>query len=328
MIDNGIFVISLDFELHWGRFDKMQLNASAQKYFFNTRNVIPQKLKLFSENEIHVTWAAVGMLFRKNKKEWEEGKPNLLPTFKDENLSAYKWVDKNGFYNDEDPFHFAPSLVDLIKSSPYQEIGTHTYAHYYCLAEGQTAEQFRADMQTAKQAAKEKNIELRSLVFPRNQFNEKYLSICKEEGIYCVRSNPDAWYWNPSDKSALSKKIFRTGDAYINIPPTKVVSSKSLIKNISSPVLLPASRLYRSWQPKYPILNKLKLQRILHEMTNAAKQKAYYHLWWHPHNFGNYPEECLQELKQIIEHYHYLHDKYAFKSLSMYETAVHISERD
>jgi hypothetical protein len=43
------------------------------------------------------------------------------------------------------------------------------------------------------------------------------------------------------------------------------------------------------------------MKRIFNEMTAAAKQGGYYHIWWHPHNLGNNPNECLLEIKQINE---------------------------
>jgi hypothetical protein len=54
-------------------------------------------------------------------------------------------------------------------------------------------------------------------------------------------------------------------------------------------------------------------------MTYAAMHKKYYHIWWHPENFGNHPKECLQELKAIVLHYLKLQRKYGFKSVTMNE---------
>lgn len=62
------------------------------------------------------------------------------------------------------------------------------------------------------------------------------------------------------------------------------------------------------------------MKRILTEMTEAAKKKAYYHLWWHPHNFGNNPRECLAELEQIVQHFISLKKTYGFRSMTMKET--------
>ena len=187
--DSGVFVISLDFELHWGCFESMSLNEQHQAYFNNTRKAIPAMLDIFSSNEIHVTWATVGMLFCKNINEWEKHRPAHLPSYINKKVSSYEWIHQNGFHALEDPYHFAPELIELIKATPYQEIGTHTYSHYYCLEQGQTKEQFREDLSIARELAAHRGIQLKSLVFPRNQFNKDYLSVCHEMGIESVRSN-------------------------------------------------------------------------------------------------------------------------------------------
>ena len=248
-------------------------------------------------------------------------RPGMIPTFDNPGVSAYKWIDKYGFFSVEDPFHFAPDLVDKIKATPNQEIGTHTYAHYFCLESGQNKEQFREDLLAAKKIASAKNIRIKSLVFPRNQFNPEYLSICYDMGITAVRSSPDIWYWSPAIGSSFMKKFFRAGDAYLKFQPIKMIYLKDIQPQPGLPILLPASRLYRPWQPKYTIQNTFKLKRILNEMTSAAKNRAYYHIWWHPHNFGNFPRQCMAELEQIISHYVSLRNKYGFQSLSMNEIA-------
>ncbi|MEO8414735.1 MAG: polysaccharide deacetylase family protein [Ginsengibacter sp.] len=317
----GVFTISLDFELHWGCFENMLLDEGQQKYFRNTIEAIPKMLDLFSGNNIHVTWATVGMLYREDKAAWMNNKPRLLPTFTNPNVSAYEWIAQNGFYSDKDPFHFAPELIELIKKTPNQEIGTHTYAHYFCLEKGQTPEQFKVDIEMACRLALQNGTEIRSLVFPRNQFNHAYLGICADAGITSIRSSPDIWYWAPATGSTFMKKLFRAGDAYLKFQSIKMVYLKDIRTDQGLPLWLPATRLYRPWKPGQPLQNKLKMRRILNEMTEAAKKKAYYHLWWHPHNFGNNPRECLHELKQIVDHYTMLNKIYGVRSMTMGETA-------
>jgi hypothetical protein len=56
---------------------------------------------------------------------------------------------------------------------------------------------------------------------------------------------------------------------------------------------------------------------ILNEMDSAAKTNEIYHLWSHPHNFGNNPEASLKELKKIIARFVELKDSYGMQSLSM-----------
>ena len=315
----GVFCISLDFELHWGCFERMSLNEKEKQYFLNTRALIPEKLNLFSSNEIHATWAVVGMLYMKNASAWHQNKPTPLPEFINKNVSAYDWIDAHGFSGDNDPFHFAPDLVDLIRDTPYQEIATHTYAHYFCLEPAQTRNQFYADLEMAVKLAAKNGSTIRSLVFPRNQFNANYLSVCANLGITSVRSSPNIWYWRYGTGSSFKEKFFRAGDAYIKMQPIKPVYLKDIDTKSGLPLQLPSSRLYRAWQPKMKIQNTFKLHRILNEMTVAAKNKAYYHIWWHPHNFGFHPKECMHELEQILDHFKKLNKKYGFQSMSMEE---------
>ena len=315
---SGVLNISLDFELHWGRFDKVQLDAKNRPYFENTRAMFPRMVKLFLDHEVKVTWATVGMLYHRNAEEWRQYKPSVLPAYANPKVSSYEWVKEYGLLEPEDPYHFAPELIDLIDNQPLFEIGTHTYSHYYCQEEGQTIDDFRRDLELAILVQGKRGHRPRSLVFPRNQFNEAYLDVCRDLGITAVRSNPDCWYWDATREETLLTKVFRTGDAYSKFLKSKVVPLSS-IDFKRSPVLLPASRLYRAWTSKSNMLNKLKMRRILDEMTHAARTEGYYHLWWHPHNFGWNPEECLKELEVILRHYHILKQKYGFRSLTMNE---------
>ena len=72
------------------------------------------------------------------------------------------------------------------------------------------------------------------------------------------------------------------------------------------------------------IAHEFAFKRILNEMTMAAKNNAYYHLWWHPENFGTHPNECMHELQQIANHFHQLKNKYGMESLTMEETTQRI----
>jgi peptidoglycan/xylan/chitin deacetylase (PgdA/CDA1 family) len=319
---NGTFMISLDFELHWGGFEKWPVKDYRQ-YFLNTRSVIPQMLALFEKYEVHVTWATVGILFHKTKQEFFDNLPQEKPTYHLNHLSAFDYIERNPIGNDEDadPLHFAPSLVRAITETKFQELGSHTFAHYYCNEEGQTITQFRADLRAAQRAAIPYNRKLTSLVFPRNQFNDQYLKICFEEGITAVRSNPLDWFWNigSTEHESAWKRLNRGLDAYFPIGGKTSFPAKQIVVRDGFPLCIPASRLLRPYRPKEFFLNKLKLKRIRREMHDAAARKEVYHLWWHPHNFGHYPRQSMLALEEILKDYAYCHDKFGMNSLSMGE---------
>lgn len=314
------FIISLDFELHWGGSEKWTLDPF-KPYFIRTREAIPAMLALFEKHETHVTWATVGLLFHESRKEMLDALPTSRPTYTLP-IAAYDYIDNEGVGENEtqDPFHFAPSLIQKILQTPNQELATHSYSHYYCNEAGQTPEQFRADLKAAQKVAREKfNTTLTSLVFPRNQFNEDYLKICREEGITSVRSNPKDWFWHIDSTQGESKwkRLVRGADAFMPIGQRSSFATSEL--QSTSPVLIPASRLLRPYSSREARLNGLKLKRIFSEMERAAKNGEVYHLWWHPHNFGNETAQNLADLERILTHYQKLNKTYGMQSVTMNE---------
>lgn len=315
MSNRGALVISLDFELHWGVRDKV----SVEQYSANllgARKAIPAILDLFQQYNIHATWAIVGFLFCRNRDELLAAVPSVLPQYNDRKLSPYRMLQEIGENERADPFHYASSLVDLISESPGQEIGTHTLSHFYCLEPGQTAESFRQDLRAARRVAEARGIAIRSIVFPRNQCNPDYLSLCRKEGITSYRGTPQSYAYIAgagSEVTSFSKRAIRYLDAYLPICRNWYSRPPS---SDERPINIPASRFLR---PYTAGMSRLHLTRVKRELTTAAKSEAFYHLWWHPHNFGRHTQANLGLLEDILEHVTKLRDLYGFQSLNMAE---------
>src|SRR5690606_11461776 len=116
------------------------------------RQAIPAMLDRFRRHEIHATWATVGLLMFDDKQSMLASLPpeDLRPGYTNAALSPYQSMDTIGPDEASDPFHYGLSLVRQIAAIPHQEIGTHTFSHYYCLEAGQTEAQFRADLEAAR----------------------------------------------------------------------------------------------------------------------------------------------------------------------------------
>lgn len=317
MNENGKFVISLDFELLWGVRDKKTPDTYGNN-ILGVWEAIPKILETFDKHKIKATWATVGFLFASSKRELLEYCPKSKPEYTDKNLSPYKGhFGLLGEKEEVDKYHFASKLIDLILKYPEQEIATHTFSHYYCLEPGQTKEDFNNDLLAALKIATKKNVKIESLVFPRNQFNDKYLEILKNLGITSYRGNEKVWFHNAAngEKEKLSKRAFRLLDTYINISGHNCYSLEEIRKK--EPYDIPSSRFLRPYSSKLKILERFRLRRILKSMTEAAKKGEVYHLWWHPHNFGINQQENFSFLNKVLAHYTVLNDKYGFESLSM-----------
>lgn len=316
-MENGKFVISLDFELMWGVRDKKNTENYGDN-ILGVHKVIPRLLHVFKNHKIKATFSTVGLLFFETKKELLENIPELRPNYNDENLSPYNgYFDVVGDNYKIDLYHFAPDLIKEIQKYPEQEISTHTFSHYYCLEKGQSITEFKADIESAISIAKKYNLTLTSLVFPRNQFNDDYLRVCLESGIYCYRGNEHSWLYkakNTADET-MFRRALRLIDTYINISGHNCYSDKYLKSKM--PVDIPSSRFLRPFSHKLKFLDRLRLRRIKSGMTYAAKNNMTYHLWWHPHNFGINQEENFSFLEKILSHYQLLNHKYNFQSHSM-----------
>ncbi len=322
---NGKFIISLDFELYWGVFDKIPV-LDYQERLSKTRMAIDSMLELSDTYEVRLTFATVGFLFAQTKEELTNFVPSTKPTYTDHNLNPYPLLESIGSNEDEEPFYYAKNTVQELAKDKRHEIGTHTFSHYYCREKGQTIEQFNADLVAAKKIARSQDIDIKSIVFPRNQVNQDYLDICVKNGITSYRGTEKAVAYNPEKRLPEGlKKVLRFLDSYMNVFGYHTVSDKELRFNGVECLNLPSSRFLRPFNNKLRLFEPLKVKRIEKAMTYAARNGHLYHLWWHPHNFGKNLEGNIKNLESIYAHFQKLKQEYNFESETMTSLATKVS---
>lgn len=317
----GTFVVSLDFELMWGMRDKDGLEGYMNN-FLGVRHALPQMLDAFEEHGVKATFATVGLLFFDNKAQLMAGLPDLRPSYANLRLSPYEsHFGQVGADEATDPFHFGASLIRLIQQRPQHEIASHTFSHYYCLERGQNEEQFDADLKAAVEAARAMGVTLRSLVFPRNQFNPSYLAICHKHGIQAFRGNENNWLHQARsvDQECLARRGVRLLDTWLDL--TGPNCHPWPLKQAGSPVNIPSSRFLRPWDPRFRMLENLRLKRITRAMEHAAHTGTIFHLWWHPHNFGVHTARNIAVLRAVLGHFNRMKEEYGMQSLTMAEVA-------
>jgi hypothetical protein len=321
----GTFIVSLDFELHWGVRDVKTVEQYREN-LMGVRRAVPAMLATFAEYDIHATWATVGFLFFSRRSELLRALPTKLPRYDDPRLSPYADIAAIGEDENEDPFHFARSLLERIRSSRGQEIGTHTFSHYYCLEPTQSIAAFRADLQAAMAAADDFGVVPRSIVFPRNQYDEAHLRVCSEMGLKAFRGNPQSWIYRPrilTDETRWLRGA-RLLDSYCKLSSHNCYSLPEIAGDL--PTNLPASRFLRGYSARVPGAQALQERRIKNDLTYAARHGLAYHLWWHPHNFGVQLEENIGMLRRILDHFQGLREGYGMQSKNMAESTLNHSE--
>jgi len=312
--NDGAIVISIDFELYWGVRDKRSLE-SYKENLLGVWEAIPKILDLFEKYEIHATWSTVGFLFCKDINEVHNYQPKIKPEYDNKNLCPYKYINKNK--NLDAKFHFSPELIEKIISTPNQEISTHTFSHYYCLEKGQSLEAFKEDINAAINISKKYNLDIQTIIFPRNQWSPDYLIELEKAGIKAFRGNEKSWFYQSTedDKQNLIRRLGRLIDTYINLVGHQTYSLESCKHSI--PYNFPSSRLLRPYSEKFSLFENIRINRIKKSMKYAAKKKEIFHLWWHPHNFGKNTDINLTILEDILCEYRKLNNKYDMKSFNM-----------
>ena len=310
---SGTLIVSLDFELYWGMQDCLSLDEYKEN-IIGGRKAIPAMLELFEKYGIHATWATVGFLFAENYSDLKQYLPTekTRPTYEKEELSTYCCLEKKL----EKAYLYAPSLIELISKRAGQEIASHTFSHYYCREEGQTLEQFEADMKAALEIAKSKGYELTSVVLPRNQCEPEYTEILCKLGFTAYRDEENDWI-HEKVKIRPLMRILRLMDVYFPF-----TGQGGYIPECENGIWnLVGSRMYKPITKPLYFLEKQKIRRIKRQMYHAAKNGLTFHLWWHPHNVGIRTEEHMKQLDEIFRYYQLMKERYGMESLNMREAA-------
>ncbi len=317
----GALVISLDFELHWGLRDKTSTTGYYRQNLLGARDATPRMLALFEEYGVSATWATVGFLFAHSKQELQSFSPTVKPLY--DNPALFPYHEAVGDGEDDDPLHFAPSLIDAIQATPRQEIGSHTFSHYHCLEPGQSREAFADDLKSAVRIAHMSGIQLTSFVFPKNQYNPDYEDVLIDAGITSYRSNQPGWMYKgvSETKTTTLMRAARLTDSYLNVngPHTTRWDELCVGHGICR---IPASFFLRPYSPRLKWLDPLRLHRITKSIERAARAREIVHLWWHPHNFGVHLDENIAFLRAILEGFAHQRETHGMRSLSMADVAA------
>lgn len=126
----GVFCISIDLELLWGRKD-LNYRAFISKTK-KERGIIKKLLNLFKKYNIAATWAVVGKMLENRNSLWS-----------------------------------GRDIIKLIRSYPNQEIGSHTYSHEVFIQIGY--EKAKEEVEKTVEIFKKEKISYTSFVFPRNK---------------------------------------------------------------------------------------------------------------------------------------------------------------
>jgi len=278
----GGLIVSIDFELNWGyRNTSKKLEEKDIDFALNSLK------QLFDEYNIKSTWATVGQLF------FNKDKNNINTPLYD----TLQWIEKN------------------LKNDSKVEIGSHTFEHVFMLES--SMEEKTKDFSNMA-SIEELGYKLESIVFPRNQYNDSIIDICKKNGLKVFRSQQKNWLFHTSKLSNENKLMLLMKRAFELVPFNRSVK----VETYRGMTSISDSRFFRFFPKSFigNIFTKIYRNAIRTELKNTLKKGEYYHIWLHPHNVMSAPER-FNELESFVKYFSELQEKYQAESLTMEEAA-------
>lgn len=320
-MDHGALVISLDFELIWGMIDKITSKDIIKKVN-NVKEVVPKILNLFKTYEIHATWAVVGLITSSSKEEIIEHLKNIKVNYHNESLKPSNILDH--IHQLETSLLCNIDLVKSIQNIPHQEIGSHSFSHFYSLEKGQTDKDFINDIITFNEILEQKlNVKATSYIDPRFQHNASYDKYLTAHGFKTYRGIREDKLKQKKIPDFL-KRWIKFLDRYVNILGHRTYSIKDNQKLLN----MKESFYFRGYKKHHFMFEWLKIKRIKKAMLYAAKHHEIIHIWWHPHDFGLQVFSNINQLHNLLMYFTKLKKRYDMKSYHMDELCMRVKLHD
>ncbi len=282
----GTLCISLDTELIWGRVHLHNIDSFKSRARKDWKT-IPEILTLLKKYSAPATWAVTGHMMLKSCDGCHLDL--VRPRYKNQEFDWFKYDP--GTDEKQNPDWYGKSLFLKIKSTPKQEIASHTYSHFFWGQEGCTHESAESDMNAWIRVAKSYGITATSFVFPKNSVG--HLSLLKKNGFTTYRGPDINWF---STAPNIFKHILQILDFLLPVSPSSVKVSKNAgLINIPGSYYFPSARGIRKYIPK-----GLRAYKAKRGIDSAIKKGEIFHLWSHPIDFADQTSKLMYDFEEIL----------------------------
>jgi hypothetical protein len=254
-VTGAALCISIDLELMWGRWDKVDA-PSIRLAEEAERPIVRRLLQLSERYQIPMTWAVVGRVFD----------------------DAYEVEDLPGSRE----AWFAPELVEAIQASPVaHDIGSHSHAHGY-FDQLSDAEAF-LDLERDLELRKRWGLPLRSWVFPCNKIG--HVEKLARAGVEVYRTLDAGWLDAVRGLGPHVYSVCNLVDKILPITPPLVEAQARSFDGCWA-VALPSSTILTGRNGLRRLVSASVTRfRWRRAIEAAARQQKVFHAWFHPSNF-------------------------------------------
>ncbi len=291
----GVFTLSLDFELLWGTVDLFGPEKFRRACEIERDQVLDRLLALLAEHDISATWCILGHLFL-DRCHASGGRPHpeiVRP--------RHRWVRGDWLQHDPcssesaAPLFYGRTLVEKIRACRIpQEIGSHSFSHVVFSDPGCSRDTAASELAASASAAGELGLEPRVFAFPRNGVG--HLDLLREFGFECYRGPAPRWYEREERPRALARLARLATVLSASTPP--VVAAEPGPGGLWN---VPASMMYfpnHGLRRRIPVSSRVR--RAFKGLDAAVRMRRVFHLWFHPTNLADDPDAMFAGLLAIL----------------------------
>jgi peptidoglycan/xylan/chitin deacetylase (PgdA/CDA1 family) len=260
----GSVVVSVDAELGWGHHDipdpPMDRTEGARAGWSHL-------VDLFDRYEVPATWAVVGHLFLDDCDGVHADHPAPTGWF----------ARERGEWQSRPDLRFGRGLVeDLQDADADHDVGCHTFSHVEFGDPDTSRELAAAEVRESLAAARDRDLEMRSFVFPRN--NVGHRSVLAAAPLICYRGVSPV---SPQGRLRPLRKLSRAVRGYpLLVEPT--MDDHGLVNVPASLYLFGFEGLLRSAAER--VVGDPVVRQARYGIEQAARGDGVFHVYLHPND--------------------------------------------
>ncbi len=282
----GRFIICFDFELAWGRFDKILSEDYLAQVRLTRKEIVPLLLTALERHRIPATWGVVGHLMLREcdgiHAELEPYRPEHFPN----------WFSRDtGGKDDGSSVWMCRDVVERIATcSVPQELASHSFSHVDFSHPALLRKRAAQELELARDLISEFGQEMKTHIFPRGRSG--HLDVLKDAGVRVYRTfrAPGTGF-----KSAFGQFVT---EALARTPPLVTAARDELgMLNVEGGMLFNRRGRYRSAIPV-----SRRVVRAIKGINAAAREGGVFLLWSHPVDFAADQKAMLRAFDEICAH--------------------------
>ncbi|MCD6283608.1 polysaccharide deacetylase family protein [bacterium] len=299
----GRFIVCFDFELAWGRFDKVFDESYLSQVRLTRKEVVPSLLAVLERHNVPATWAVVGHLMLRECN----GVHSELEPYRPEHCPDWFSRDEGGV-DDGDSVWMCRDLVKQIAACPTpQELASHSFSHVDFSHPALSRKRAAQELELARDLISEFGQEMKTHIFPRGRTG--HLDVLRDAGVRVYRTSRSP---GTGFKSALGQFVT---EALARTPPLVTAARDELgMLNVEGGMLFNRRGRYRSAIPV-----SRRVVRAIKGMNHAVKSGGVFLLWNHPIDFATSKPAMMTAFDEICAYAARLRDEGRLETIPVRE---------